>query len=64
MKKPPASERSGERRRPLRSDDQMPSIEMSELGAALLLHQRMFSVDERAVFPRGGARGLMRVSSV
>jgi hypothetical protein len=30
-------------------------------GAALLLHQRMFSVDEKSVFPRGDSRGLMRV---
>jgi predicted NBD/HSP70 family sugar kinase len=52
----------------LQSDEQMPRIEMSELGvegpafgAALLLHQKMFSVDERAVFPKGDARGLIRV---
>ena len=55
----------------LRSDYQMPNIEMSELGtegpangAAFLLHQRMFSVDEKAVFPKGDVRGLIRVSSV
>jgi predicted NBD/HSP70 family sugar kinase len=54
----------------LRSDDQMPRIEMSEFGmegpafgAALLLHQRMFTVDEKAVFPKGDSRGLMRVAS-
>ena len=53
----------------LRSDEQMPRIEMSELGvegpalgAALLLHQKMFSVDEKAVFPKGDARGLIRIS--
>ncbi len=52
----------------LQSEDQMPRIEMSEFGmegptfgAALLMHQRMFSVDEKAVFPRGDSRGLMRV---
>jgi predicted NBD/HSP70 family sugar kinase len=55
----------------MRSDYQMPKIEMSELGdegpalgAALILHQRMFSVDERAVFPKGETRGLIRVASV
>jgi predicted NBD/HSP70 family sugar kinase len=55
----------------LRSGEQMPRIEMSEvgsegpaLGAALLLHQRMFSIDEKAVFRKGDARGLMRVASV
>jgi len=55
----------------LRSEYQMPRIEKSELGdegaalgAALILHQRMFSVDERAVFPKGGTRGLMRMASV
>jgi predicted NBD/HSP70 family sugar kinase len=55
----------------LKSQDQMPRFEMSEIGiegpafgAALLLHQRMFSVDEKAVFPKGDARGLMRVTSV
>lgn len=55
----------------LRSERQMPRIEMSELGdegpalgAALILHQRMFSVDERAVFPKGGARGLIRMAGV
>jgi predicted NBD/HSP70 family sugar kinase len=54
----------------LSSEEQMPRIEMSEFGmegpafgAALLLHQRMFSVDEKAVFPKGDARGLMRVAS-
>lgn len=54
----------------LQSGDQMPRIEMSEFGmegpafgAALLLHQRMFSVDEKAVFPKGDARGLIRVTS-
>jgi predicted NBD/HSP70 family sugar kinase len=55
----------------LRSDHQMPKIEMSEfgsegpaLGAALLLHQRMFTVDESAVFPKGGVRGLIRITAV
>ncbi|HZZ63166.1 MAG TPA: ROK family transcriptional regulator [Roseiarcus sp.] len=55
----------------LRSERQMPRIEMSELGdegpalgAALILHQRMFSVDERAIFPKGGARGLIRMAGV
>ncbi len=55
----------------LRSEYQMPRIEMSELGdegpalgAALILHQRMLSIDERAVFPKGGARGLIRMTSV
>jgi predicted NBD/HSP70 family sugar kinase len=55
----------------LKSQDQMPRLEMAEIGiegpafgAALLLHQRMFSVDEKAVFPKGDARGLMRVTSV
>jgi predicted NBD/HSP70 family sugar kinase len=55
----------------LRSDYQMPRIEMSELGdegpalgAALILHQRMFSIDERAVFPKGAMRGLIRMASV
>ena len=50
---------------------QMPKIELSQfgaegpaLGAALLLHQRMFSVDERAFYPDGGARGLFRMASV
>jgi predicted NBD/HSP70 family sugar kinase len=55
----------------IRSDHQMPKVEMSELGdegpalgAALILHQRMFSVDERAVFPKGGTRGLIRMTIV
>jgi predicted NBD/HSP70 family sugar kinase len=55
----------------LKSQDQMPRFEMSDIGiegpafgAALLLHQRMFSIDEKAVFPKGDARGLMRVTSV
>ena len=54
----------------LQSEDQMPRIEMSEFGAegpafgaALLLHQRMFTVDEKAVFPKGDGRGLLRVLS-
>jgi hypothetical protein len=34
------------------------------LGAALILHQRMFSVDERAAFPKGGTGGLIRMTSV
>jgi predicted NBD/HSP70 family sugar kinase len=55
----------------LLSELQMPKIELSHfgaegpaLGAALLLHQRMFSVDERAFYPDGGARGLFRIASV
>jgi predicted NBD/HSP70 family sugar kinase len=54
----------------LKSQDQMPRFEMSDIGiegpafgAALLLHQRMFSIDEKAVFPKGDARGLIRVPS-
>ncbi len=65
-----AGEISDSLRATLRSEDQMPRIEMSEigsegpaLGAALLLHQKMFSVDENAVFPRGDGRGLLRVMS-
>lgn len=55
----------------LPNEFQMPKIELSQFGAegpalgtALLLHQRMFSVDERAFYPDGGARGLFRVASV
>ena len=55
----------------LPNEFQMPKIELSQFGAegpalggALLLHQRMFSVDERAFYPDGGARGLFRMASV
>lgn len=66
-----ASQVEASLRTSIRSDYQMPRIEMSELGneapalgAALILHQRMFSIDERAVFPRGETRGLIRVAGV
>ena len=66
-----ASQVEATMREGIRSDYQMPKIEMSELGdegpalgAALILHQRMFSIDERAVFPRGELRGLMRMAGV
>jgi len=43
----------------------LPTIELSRFGpegpaygGALLLHQRAFSVDEKALYPDGGARGL------
>lgn len=43
----------------------LPRIELSRFGpegpaygAALLLHQRAFSIDERALYPEGGARNL------
>jgi predicted NBD/HSP70 family sugar kinase len=43
----------------------LPKIELSKFGpegaaygAALLLHQRAFSIDERALYPDSGARGL------
>ena len=52
----------------LKSQYQMPRFEMSDIGiegpafgAALLLHQRMFSIDEKAVLPKGDA--LIRVTS-
>ena len=38
-------------------------MEGPAFGAALLLRQRMFTVDEKAVFPKGDTRGVIRVTS-